>query len=144
VSKIPIHFLVKSYLTMLRIPYDAEPYDELIVLTETDKERMKKDQENFFNVGFQKYLRESAEEDSSFLVKFVQCATGMNYLPYGKTFKIYIEFDLTRHPEKLPKIHSCTHEMRIPGYELFFSDYQHFKTKMNWVIDMVYNHFSMA
>jgi len=110
------------------------------------KERIKKEQEKFFNVDFQKYLRESAEEDSSFMVKFVQCATGSNYLPYDKTFKICIEFDFSRRPGKFPKIHSCTHEIRIPGYEgdeLFFSDYQKFKTRMNLVINMVYNHFNM-
>ena len=154
VSTIKIYLFVESYLTMWCILFYAEPYDG-IVLTETGKEKIKKEQEKFFNVDFQKYLRESAEEDSSFLVKFVQCATGSNYLPYDKTFKIYIEFDFSRRPEKLPKIHSFTHEIRIPGYELLFyqppheeatareAHYQKFKTRMNFVINMVYNHFNM-
>lgn len=113
-------------------------------MTETDKETLMNLQKNFFEVDFQKYLRESADEDSSLLVKFVQCATGSNYLPYGKTFKIYIEFDFSLHPERLPKFHSCTQEISFPGYELFFSDYDKFKTKMNDVVNMVYNHFNMT
>jgi hypothetical protein len=102
-----------------------------------------KKQENFFNNDFQKYLRESAEEDSSFLVKFVQCATGSNYLPYDKTFKIYIEFNFGCRPDSLPMFHSCTREILCPGYKFFFSDYHKFKTMMNMVVNMVYNHFNM-
>ena len=112
-------------------------------MTETDKERRKKEQDIFFNGDFKKYLKESAEEDEDFLTKLVQCATGSNYLPYDSAFKIYIEFDLTRTLERYPLFHTCTHGGRIPGFGEFYNDYQSFKSRMNMAKNEVYNHFDM-
>ena len=120
----------------------AEP-DEAFGFTESDKERIKGEQEKFYSTGFKTFLRESAKEDPSFLVKFIMCATGSDYLPYDKTFKINVEFDFSLDPQAMPFFHSCTNDIRFPGYELFFSDYHKFKTMMNRVINMVYNRFDM-
>lgn len=81
-------------------------------LSEAQKARLVQEQKLFFDNDFKRYLRESAEEDDSFLVKFVgelwhsgvvfrlsfllrvpvyntyalcalqECATGSNYVPY--------------------------------------------------------------
>ncbi len=112
-------------------------------MEEADKERIKELQRKFYNTGFKAFLTESAEENPSFLMKFVECATGSNYLPCDKTFKIYIEFNFSLPPEGYPLFHSCTHEISLPGYEVFFSDYQKFKHNMNMIIEKIFNHFDM-
>ena len=112
-------------------------------MTAAELDDLREKQKIFFNRYFKQYLRESAEEIDDFLVKFVECATGSNYLPFDKNFKIKLEFDLTQillHP----MFHSCTNEIRISGYEFFFEDYNTFKdVKMNQNILMVYNRFDM-
>jgi hypothetical protein len=104
---------------------------------------MKDEQENFYNTGFKTFLMESAKEDPNFLVKLVECATGSNYLPCDKTFKINIEFNFSLDPLGYPQFHSCTQDMVIPGYKLFFSDYDKFKHDMKMIIDKIYNRFDM-
>ena len=105
---------------------------------------MKGKQEKFFNTGFKTFLMECTQEDPSFLVKFVECATGSNYLPYDKTFKIKIEFEFSVLPQAQPCFHSCTKEVRFPGYAVFFDDYQKFKTDMKMIINAIYNRFDMT
>lgn len=100
-------------------------------------------QEIFFDGDFKRYLKESAEEDSNFLVKFVECVTGYNYLPHDGSHKIQIEFSFAQ-TEGLPLFHSCTRDLIIPGYDYYWSDYKDFKdVKMNKTIDAVYNQFAM-
>ena len=98
---------------------------------------MKDEQEKFYNTGFKTFLMESAKEDPNFLVKLVECATGSNYLPCDKTFKINIEFDFSLDPLGYPFFHSCTHDIRIPRDELFFSNYDKFKHNMKMIIDKI-------
>ena len=86
---------------------------------------------------------ESAEEDPSFLVKLVECATGSNYLPCDRTFKINIEFDFTLDPLGYPLFHSGSRDIRFPGYKVFFSDYDKFKHDTKMIIDKIYNRFDM-
>ena len=118
--------------------------DPMLPMSENDKKELVKLQETFFNGDFLRYLKESAEEDESFLAKFVECATGSNYLPYGGKSVITIEFNFGLDPLGFPKFHSCTSEIVLPGFELFFSDYETFKkVKMNDVINKVYNQFAM-
>jgi hypothetical protein len=113
-------------------------------MTAAELEDLREKQEIFFNGNFKRYLRESAEEIDDFLVKFVECVTGSNYLPFDKTFKIKLEFDLTLVSLHHPMFHSCNKEIRIPGYEFFFEDYNTFKdVNMNQNILMVYNRFDM-
>ena len=89
-------------------------------------------------------MRESAEEIDDFLVKFVECATGSNYIPFDQTFKINLEFDFSIDPLGNPMFHSCTHDIRVSGYPYFFEDFKTFKdVKMNQNILMVYNRFDM-
>ena len=111
-------------------------------LTKAQKAKLIEEQEIFFNGDFKRYLRESADEDSNFLVKFVECVTGSNYLPHvGGQIQIEFSFAST---EGLPKFHTCTRELIIPGYEYYWSDYKEFKeVKMNQTIDLVYNQFAM-
>ena len=100
-------------------------------------------QEIFFDGDFKRYLKESAEEDSNFLVKFVECVTGYNYLPHDGSHQIQIEFSFAQ-TEGLPLFHSCTRDLIIPGYDYYWSDYKDFKdVKMNKTIDAVYNQFAM-
>ena len=112
--------------------------------TETEVAIIKEKQKRFFNNGFKTFLRESAEEDPTFLVKFVECATGSNYLPYDKTFKINVEFDFSLEATAYPVFHSCTHDIRLPGYEAFFAHYPKFKSDMKTIIDDIYNKFDMT
>lgn len=122
---------------------EGEPRPSL-KMTERDKERITKEQKGFFNKNFKKYLEESVKEDKSFLVKFVECATGSNYLPYDQKFKINIEFNFSLKGDGMPIFHTCTRDIVIPGYESFFYDYETFKkNKMNFAIDEVYNQFHM-
>ena len=119
-------------------------HEELHESLKAEKEDIRQKQEIFFNGNFKQYLRQSAEEIDGFLVKFVECATGSNYLPFDKDFKIYLEFDFSLDALGNPMFHSCTHEIRIPGYPLFFEDFETFKDKkMNQNILMVYNRFDM-
>ena len=111
-------------------------------LTKAEKAKLIQQQEIFFNGDFKRYLRESADEDSNFLVKFVECVTGYNYLPYVGD-QIQIEFSFAR-TEGLPEFHTCTRDLVIPGYKYYWSDYKEFKeVKMNQTIDLVYNQFAM-
>jgi len=113
-------------------------------MNDEDVKRLEKAQEIFFKGNFQRYLKESAEEDKYFLVKFVECATGSNYLPFDKNFKINIEFNFSEDPQGYPLFHACTFDVVIPGFEVFFSNYKSFKTdKMNFAIKEVYNQFHM-
>jgi hypothetical protein len=105
---------------------------------------MKEEQEKFYNTGFKTFLMECTQEDPSFLVKFVECATGYNYLSYDKTFKINIEFDFSLPPQGHPVFHSCTRDIRFPGYGVFFDDYQKFKNDMKIIIGTIYNRFDMT
>ncbi|KAL7544849.1 hypothetical protein ACHAWF_008211, partial [Thalassiosira exigua] len=101
-------------------------------------------QETFFKGDFQRYLRESAKEDETFLVKFLECATGMAYLPHDKNFKIKIEFNFSIDPCGLPTFHACTFDVVLPGVESFFCDYKTFKEeKMNFAVNEVHNQFNM-
>ena len=113
-------------------------------MTAAELEDLREKQKIFFNGNFKQYLRESAEEIDDFLVKFVECATGSNYLPFDKNFKIKLEFNLTLDPLGNPMFHSCDKDIVISGYEFFFEDYNTFKdVKMNQNILMVYNRFDM-
>jgi hypothetical protein len=94
-------------------------------------------------VGILLYWRQnrldgSAEEDPNFLMKFVGCATGSNYLPYDKRFKIYIELDFSLHPYGYPVFGQLIHVLRLPGYEVSFGHYQRFNHDMRMVVDNVY------
>lgn len=110
-------------------------------LTNAEKAELIEKQKIFFNGDFKRYLKESAEKDSNFLVKFVECVTGSNYLPYNNC-QITIEFSFAA--EGYPTFHTCTREVVIPGYEYFWSDYKDFKEeKMNKIIDVAYNQFAM-
>lgn len=112
-------------------------------MSEKDKKRHVEAQISFYKGGFIKYLKESAEEEESFLVKFVECATGSNYLPFDKNFKINVEFNFSL-DVSMPMFHSCTRDVMIPGVDVFFSDYESFKNdKMNYAINEVYNQFNM-
>jgi len=112
-------------------------------MSKKDKERQVEEQKSFYKDGFKKYLKESADEDESFLVKFVECATGSNYLPFDKNFKINIEFNFSL-DVTLPNFHSCTRDVVLPGVEVFFADYESFKNdKMNFAINEVYKQFNM-
>ena len=82
-------------------------------MTTAELEDIREKQTIFFNGNFKQYLRESAEEIDDFLVKFVECATGSNYLPFDRGFKINLEFDLSLDPLGNPMFHSCTHDIRI-------------------------------
>jgi hypothetical protein len=114
-----------------------------VKLTDEEKARLIVQQWSFFNGDFKRYLRESADEDNNFLVKFVQCVTGYNYLPCGGKFQIQIEFSFAQ-TEGLPLFHTCPRDLVIPGYEYYWSDYKEFKeVKMNQTIDLVYNQFTM-
>ena len=129
-----------------------EPHPNL-GMGSNDKERHKSEQMKFYfgddkntadnHSMFEKYVRESAAEDEKFLVKFVQCASGSNYLPYDKKFKINIEFNFSLDPIGLPQFHSCTLDVMIPGANTFFYNYDAFKTKMNFAINEVYKNFNM-
>jgi hypothetical protein len=113
-------------------------------MTTAELEDIREKQTIFFNGNFKQYLRESAEEIDDFLVKFVECATGSNYIPFDQTFKINLEFDFSICPLGNPMFHSCTHDIRISGDPIFFEDYKTFKdVKMNQNILMVYNRFDM-
>ncbi|KAL3816052.1 hypothetical protein ACHAXA_010357 [Cyclostephanos tholiformis] len=118
---------------------EGEP-DEAFGLTETDVKRMKEKQANFYNTGFKRFLMESADEDPNFLVKFVACATGSENLPHDNTCKINIVFDFSLQPNSYPLFHSIEHDVRLPGYEIFFGDYSKFKIYMHMVIGNFYNH----
>ena len=109
--------------------------------TETDVERMKEKQEKVYNTGFKTFLMECAKKDPNFLMKFVECATGSNCLPYNNAFKIKIEFNFSLLPDGYPKFHSCTGDIRLPGYHVLFDDYPKFKHDMYLIIDKIYNHF---
>ena len=112
-------------------------------MTKKEKAKLIQQQELFFNGDFKRYLRESADEDKDFLVKFVECVTGSNYLPYDVSHQIQIEFSFAK-IEGLPSFHSCSRDLVIPGYEHYWSDYKVFKeVKMNETIDTVYNQFAM-
>ena len=115
----------------------ADPHNEL---TKEAKAKLIEEQEIFFNGDFKRYIRESAEEDSKFLVKFVECVTGSDYLPYNGGH-ITIEFSFTA--EGYPRFHTCVSEVVIPGYEYYWSDFMNFKEMMNKVIDVSYNQFAM-
>lgn len=105
---------------------------------------LREKQKVFFNGNFKQYLRQSAEEIDHFFVKFVECATGSNYLPFDNNFKIYLEFNLSVDPLGNPMFHACTKDICIPGYDIFFEDYNTFKdVKMNQNILMIYNQFNM-
>ena len=113
-------------------------------MDEEGKETQIKEQKKFFHGDFKKYLEESAEEDDTFLAKFLECATGSNYLPYDKNFGINIEFNFSLEPLGFPNFHSCSCDVVMPGFSAFFSDYKTFKKeKMNFAIDEVYNQFQM-
>lgn len=79
-----------------------------------------------------------------FLNKFVECATGSNYLPFDKDFKIHIEFDFSRDPVGYPLFHACMYDVRLPGFESFWDPYDLFKQKMNFSINEVYKDFNMS
>ncbi len=113
-----------------------------VKLTKARKEELIQQQEIFFNGDFKRYLRESADEDSNFLVKFVECVTGSNFLPY-RDGQIQIEFSFAQ-TEGFPNFHTCSRQIVIPGYDYYWSDYKDFKeVKMNQNINVMYNHFSM-
>ena len=112
-------------------------------LTKKVKADLIQKQKIFFNGDFKRYLRESAEEDGDFIVKFVECVTGSNYLPYDGERQIQLEFSFQK-LEGLPHFHSCTRDIVIPGYDYYWSDYKEFKdVKMNNTINTVFNHFNM-
>ena len=130
------------FLRIIMNTFYVEP-DIAWGMSKKDKERQEEKQKSFYKGGFMKYLKESADEDESFLVKFVECATGSNYLPFDKNFKINIEFNFSL-DVTLPKFHSCTRDVMLPGVEAFFADYESFKNdKMNFAINEVYNQFNM-
>ena len=113
-------------------------------LTKEQKVELIKTQEIFFNGDFKRYLKESAEEDSNFLVKFVECVTGSNYLPYGGSHQDQIHIEFSFAAQGLPTFHTCSREIVIPGYEYYWINYKDFKeVKMNQTIDAVYNQFAM-
>lgn len=113
-------------------------------MTAAQLEELREKQKIFFNGNFKQYLRQSAEEIDDFIVKFVECATGSNYLPFDNNFKINLEFNLSLEPLGNPMFHSCTQDISISGYDIFFQDYNTFKdVKMNQNILMVYNQFHM-
>jgi len=135
---------VEDLWGVLKPKYGEGEPDVAWGMSEKDKERHKKEQEIFFNGGFKKYLEESAKEDQSFLDKFLEFATGSNFLPYDKEFKINIEFNFSLDPVGYPNSHACTFDVVMPGVDSFFSDYKSFKEdKMNFVIGEVYNQFHM-
>ena len=122
---------------ILSLLNSADPHNEL---TEEAKTKLIEEQEIFFNGDFKRYLRESAAEDPKFLVNFVECVTGSNYLPYDGGH-ITIEFSFKA--QGYPKFHTCTRDVVIPGYEYYWSDFMNFKEMMNEVIDVSYNQFAM-
>ncbi|KAL7537829.1 hypothetical protein ACHAXR_008113, partial [Thalassiosira sp. AJA248-18] len=154
-SMLPLEAIQKIYFAKPKINVDdllgvlvpkygeGEPHPSYN-MTEEDKERLAQAQQQFFERNFKKYLQESAKEDETFLVKFVECATGSNYLPYDNEFKINIEFNFSLNPVGYPVFHACTGDVVIPGYEACFSDYESFKReKMNFAIGEVFNKFDM-
>jgi len=112
-------------------------------MDETAKEQQIEEQREFYHGNFKKYLKESDEEDKTFLVKLVEAATGSNYLPFDEKFKINIEFSFGLDPCGYPNFHACTFDVVIPGYSVHFDDFKTFKEKMNFVIGEVYNKFDM-
>jgi uncharacterized protein YggL (DUF469 family) len=123
---------------ILSLLNSADPNNEL---TKEAKAKLIEEQEIFFNGDFKRYLRESAAEDPKFLVNFVECVTGSNYLPYDGGHIITIEFSFKA--QGYPRFHTCTREVVIPGYEYYWSDFMNFKEMMNEVIDVSYNQFAM-
>ena len=112
-------------------------------LPKEERAKQIRQQEIFFNGDFKRYIRESAEEDSTFLLKFVECVTGYNYLPHDDGHQITIEFCFAKTGGN-PQFHSCTRDLVIPGYEYYWSDYKDFKdVKMNQTINAMYNQFTM-
>mmetsp|Transcript_21288 Transcript_21288/g.45484 ORF Transcript_21288/g.45484 Transcript_21288/m.45484 type:complete len:114 (-) Transcript_21288:170-511(-) len=112
-------------------------------MSEADKKKQVIAQRIFFSGDFKKFLEESSKKDNDFLVKFVECASGRNYLPYDKNFKINIEFNFSLDAISLPKFHACTFDVVFPGFDIFFGDYNKFKETMDFVIPEVYNQFHM-
>ena len=135
-------FIVSNNISCF-LSFTQEPIPPLR-LSKKEKNELIEKQKKFFEGDFKRYLKETANEDSSFLVQFVECATGSNYLPQGVNFTINIEFSFAEEALQLPRFHSCTREVVIPGYEIFWSDYDDFKEKrMNFAIKEVFNQFAM-
>ncbi len=77
-------------------------------------------QKEFYSNIFVPFLRAKGESDPSFLSKFVECCTGLNYLPFddGKeSHSIFVEFNYVESlPGELPMFHTCVNVVKLPGY----------------------------
>jgi len=77
-------------------------------------------QKDFYSNIFVPFLRTKGESDPSFLSKFVECCTGLNYLPYddeNQSHTISVEFNYEESlPGYLPMFHTCVNLIKLPGY----------------------------
>lgn len=119
--------------------YDDDDEDKL---TKEERAKLIEWQVSFFHGDFKKYLRESAEDDSNFLVKFVECVTGSNYLPHDDSYQIRLQFSYAK-TGGLPTFNTCSRGIIIHGREFIFGGYKNFKKVMNEVINVAYNQFTM-
>jgi hypothetical protein len=142
-----VEILVLTFLPFKVVSNDAHLVNSLTEdpdanLTQAEKAELIEKQKIFFDGDFKRCLKESAEEDGNFLVKFVECVTGSNYLPYTGG-QIQIEFSFAE-TEGGPFFHTCTRDLLIPGYEYYWSDYKYFKdVRMKKTINDMYNVLSM-
>lgn len=123
--------------------WDGDPADRL---------DHKREQELFYEQTFKPFLRKKGENEkeddvgSSFLTRFVECCTGLNYLPFvdGKPGNaITVEFNYTEpEPGAHPKFWTCNNVIVFPGY-LYDGNNEVFEEKMEQAIELSYGQFDM-
>ena len=86
---------------------------------------------------------EGNNDGPSFLTMFVECCTGLNYLPYGKPEnEITVEFNYALAERGgFPKFWTCNREIVLPGF--VYADYDEFSEKLEKAVELSFGQFDM-